>query len=106
MKPTRTVFAAAFAAATLAVLPACSTDGPHRSLTQTTQDASVSSRVKTALIESPDVKARDVNVDVVNGVVKLQGVVDNESQSRMAESIARNTSGVRAVQNDLRIASR
>jgi osmotically-inducible protein OsmY len=43
---------------------------------------------------------------VRNGVVQLKGVVDNESQMRAAESIARNMSGVRSVQNDLRVATR
>jgi osmotically-inducible protein OsmY len=106
MNLSRTLLAAALAAATLIALPACTTDGSNRSVVQTTDDAALSTRVKTALIQSPDVKARDVNVDVRNGVVQLKGVVDNESQMRAAESIARNMSGVRSVQNDLRVATR
>lgn len=39
------------------------------------------------------------------GVVQLKGVVDNDAQLRAAEAIARNISGVRSVQNDLRVAA-
>jgi hypothetical protein len=37
--------------------------------------------------------------------VQLKGVVDNDAQLRAAEAIARNISGVRSVQNDLRVAA-
>jgi osmotically-inducible protein OsmY len=103
MKATRTLLAAAFAAATLATLPACTTDGQQRSVGQTVDDTTLLTRVKTALIQAKDVKANDVNVDVRNGVVQLKGVVASSAERTAAESVARGVSGVKSVQNDLRV---
>jgi osmotically-inducible protein OsmY len=105
MRVSRTLLAAAFAAASIAVLPACTTDGQHRSVGQTTEDTTLLARVKTALIQSPEVKANDVNVDVRNGVVQLKGRVATSTERAAAERVARGVSGVRSVQNDLQIGS-
>jgi osmotically-inducible protein OsmY len=103
MKASRTLLAAAFAAASLVVLPACTTDGTQRSAGQTVDDTTLLARVKAELARSPDVKATDVNVDVRNGVVQLKGSVGSAAEARAAESLARQVSGVRSVQNDLRV---
>jgi hyperosmotically inducible protein len=105
MRVTRTLLAAAFAAATLAALPACTTDGSRRSVGQTVEDTTLLARVKTALGKSPEVKATDVNVDVRNGVVQLKGRVATAAERTAAERVARDVSGVRSVQNDLQVGS-
>lgn len=48
--------------------------------------------------------ATSVNVNTYRGTVQLSGFVDNEEAKRRAENAARDVEGVRAVQNDLRIA--
>jgi len=49
------------------------------------------------------IDARRVEVDVNKGEVTLRGRVDNRSAKRMAEETAESVSGVREVQNQIRV---
>jgi len=53
------------------------------------------------MIDDDFVKARNIDVDVLNGFVYLIGVVKSPSQKRMAADIARGVEGVRKVENQL-----
>lgn len=64
-------------------------------------DSILATKVKTKMISDEFVKARDIDVDVLNQVVFLVGVVESESQKRMAADIARGVEGVRGVENQL-----
>ena len=64
-------------------------------------DAAITTRVKAKLIEDHVVKAREINVDTNHGVVSLNGTVDTLDQRTRAEQIARMTSGITGVQDNL-----
>jgi osmotically-inducible protein OsmY len=81
----------------------CAPTETRRSSGETMDDAGITARVKTALLEDKDVSGLAVNVDTYRGVVLLQGFVDNETQRSKAGSIAQQVSGVQSVKNDLRI---
>ncbi len=66
-------------------------------------DSVIASTVKTRMISDDFVKARYIDVDVLNGVVYLIGVVESSSQKRMAGDIARGVDGVRQVHNQLSV---
>ncbi len=66
-------------------------------------DSVISTTVKSKMIGDAFVKARHIDVDVLNGVVFLIGVVESDSQKRMAGDIARGVDGVRRVENQLSI---
>ncbi|MBU1194690.1 MAG: BON domain-containing protein [Proteobacteria bacterium] len=66
-------------------------------------DTVISSTVKTKMISDEFVKARHIDVDVLNSVVYLIGVVESESQKRMAADIARSVDGVKNVENQLMV---
>jgi len=68
-------------------------------------DASITAKVKTALIENHATKAREIDVDTKNGVVQLNGFVDTAEAKSAAESAARNVSGVKSVDNNLQVRS-
>ncbi|RPJ80193.1 MAG: BON domain-containing protein, partial [Acidobacteria bacterium] len=51
------------------------------------------------------VSASDVNVDTTDGIVTLQGRVPSQESRRIAEQIARDTSGVKQVRNELAVSS-
>jgi osmotically-inducible protein OsmY len=51
----------------------------------------------------PDVKARNIDVDVNDGVAVLRGTVATDAERRQAATIARNTEGIREVTNELRV---
>ena len=74
-----------------------------KSVSATIDDAQVTTRVKTALLNAPDVDAKRIEVDTVNGVVTLSGGVRNEAERDQAVTVARRISGVRDVKSTLQI---
>ena len=66
-------------------------------------DAALTSAVKAKLLADPDVSGLRIDVDTTNGVVTLNGDVASQAQATEAETIARNTEGVRSVVSKLRI---
>ena len=85
------------------LLGACSTTSTTRTAGQTIDDATVTARVKAALIEDPTTKAYQIDVDTYRQTVKLSGFVDTEASRERAGDIARRTDGVRSVDNDLTV---
>ncbi|MCX7614088.1 MAG: BON domain-containing protein [Caldimicrobium sp.] len=69
-------------------------------------DALITTKVKTRLIEDPITKARKIDVDTVNGVVTLTGLVDSEEEIHRAVAIAQSVPGVKKVVNNLRVGKR
>lgn len=74
-----------------------------RTVGQTVDDASVTAKLKSALLQAPEVKGTDVNVDTVNGKVTLKGAVENQAQADRAVQIARAVEGVREVDSQLMV---
>jgi osmotically-inducible protein OsmY len=69
---------------------------------RTTQpDGWVTTKIQAKYFMDGDVRARDINVDTNNGVVTLRGTVRSEAERRQAVALARNTDGVRDVQDQL-----
>jgi osmotically-inducible protein OsmY len=64
-------------------------------------DAAITGSVKTALIAEPNLSALKIDVDTVNGVVTLNGTVDNADQKSRAMSIAQSVGGVVSVKDNL-----
>ncbi len=64
-------------------------------------DASITAKVKTALISAPDVKGLAIDVDTSQNVVSLNGNVATEALRKQAEDVARKVEGVKEVKNNL-----
>ncbi|HYR83191.1 MAG TPA: BON domain-containing protein [Terriglobia bacterium] len=73
---------------------------------ESSKDAALTAKVKTALSLSKRVPADQINVDSEDGVVTLRGEVPSEEIRRLAESVARDTPGVSDVQNHLYVVGR
>lgn len=69
-------------------------------------DVTITARVKTEMVRDATVKARDINVDTVNGVVYLTGFVDSTRERERAEALARSVPGVTGVHNQLQVGTR
>ena len=78
----------------------CSTSRP---MDTQTDDAMITSKVKSKLAADPQTSALEVDVDTLNGTVTLRGQVDSEAERRDAERLARDTDGVRSVRNQLEL---
>ena len=66
-------------------------------------DVMISSKVKTKLITNSEIKAGDIDVSSSQGVVTLIGRVSSNTIKSDAERIARGTSGVKDVNNELTV---
>jgi hyperosmotically inducible periplasmic protein len=86
---------------------ACKSSGGMRSSTQTASldDATIATRVKTALLNEPELKALEIQVQSENGVVTLVGAVPSEPQVSRAVAVARTVGGVRDVRSSLKVGS-
>lgn len=68
-------------------------------------DATITTRVKAKFAEDPTVSAMAIGVESLKGVVQLSGFAKSAEERNKAESLARATSGVVAVKNDIVIRS-
>jgi hyperosmotically inducible periplasmic protein len=64
-------------------------------------DVSITTAVKAKLVEDKTVDAGAIKVQTLNGTVQLSGFAKSNAEKAQAEYIARNTKGVRGVQNAL-----
>ena len=75
--------------------------GPSGS--ERTDDAAITSKVKSALAGDPRTKAHQINVETQKGVVQLTGFVNSNEAKARAGELARSVDGVVEVRNDLEI---
>ena len=67
------------------------------------KDSTITAKVKAALHDDKETKGRDIHVTTVAGVVSLHGRVSSNAVADRAEQVARETTGVKRVENKLRI---
>jgi len=77
--------------------------GAFHSVKESTQDATTTSRVRTALLLSKRVSPFDIKVETVQGEVTMTGQVPSDEVRTVAGAIAQDTSGVKEVHNNLGI---
>jgi len=69
-------------------------------------DAWIHSKIVAKMLTDFNTPERKINVDVNNAVVTLRGTVDTQDQKQEAERVARETDGVKQVNNMLRVKGR
>jgi len=74
-----------------------------REVGQALDDATITTKVKAALLQAPDAKSLDVRVETDKGVVQLSGFVASQAQIDKAVEVAKGVSGVREVQNKMSV---
>ncbi len=70
---------------------------------QKVDDLTTTASIKSKLLVNSNVSGTDVNVDTTAGRVTLKGKVDSSKEKALIEQIAQNTSGVRSVNNQIRV---
>lgn len=68
-------------------------------------DAAITTKVKSAIVSEPGLKAMQINVDTADGVVTLTGVVDAPQSIDRATQVAQAVEGVKFVNNRLNVKS-
>lgn len=82
----------------LPLLAACG-----KTVGETIDDATITTRVKTAYINDPVIGGLRIDVDTFKGVVTLSGRVKSKAEEAKAIEIARTIGGVRDVKSTLQI---
>lgn len=98
MQKRLTVFVLALMLIAPLVLAACG-----KSVGDTIDDATITTRVKTSLLNDPAVGGSRIDVDTFKGVVTLSGRVKTKEEETQAIALARKISGVTDVKSTLQI---
>ena len=75
--------------------------GCGKTVGETIDDATITTRIKTALLNDPDVGGLRIDVDTFKGVVTLSGRVKTRAEEAKAVAVARKIGGVTDVKSTL-----
>ncbi len=81
----------------------CASTATQESAGEFIDDSWITTRVKASLVQDPEVRATEVNVETFKGVVQLSGFVSSNAAMDQAVRIAQGTRGVTSVANDMRV---
>ena len=85
------------------VVAAPLTAGCGKTIGETLDDTTITTRVKTAVLNDPAVGGLRIDVDTFKGVVTLSGGVKSQAEREQALALARRTSGVTEVKDALQV---
>jgi osmotically-inducible protein OsmY len=91
------------AAVALTALAGCASTQSHESTGQYVDDATITTKVKAAIFNDPQLKSAEINVETCKGRVQLSGFVASRASSERAVAVAQGVGGVSSVANDMRI---
>lgn len=81
--------------------PGCAGTATRQSTGEYVDDATITTKVKTAFISDKIVKAGQIEIETFKGTVQLSGFVDTPEMKERAATIAANVRGVRKVVNNI-----
>lgn len=84
-------------------LSACGSNATTEATGEYVDDAVITTKVKTAVMNTPGLKSSEINVETFKGRVQLSGFVNSKADIDQAMSIARDVEGVKSVANDMRL---
>lgn len=87
----------------VALLAPLTLAGCGKTVGETIDDATITTRVKTSLLNDPDVGGLRIDVDTFKGVVTLSGRVKTKEEEAKAIALARKIGGVSDVKSTLLI---
>ena len=101
----RHILMAAVSAVALLGATGCAVVRDQQSVGTYIDDAALTTRVKAKFAEDKVVSAMAINVETLKGVVQLSGFAKSAEERSTAERLARSTSGVQDVRNDIIVRS-
>ena len=82
-------------------LASCAGGAKQESTGEYIDDAVITAKVKSTLIDDREVRARDIKVETFKGVVHLSGTAGSTHESTKAARLTRGVPGVKSVRNDI-----
>ena len=89
------------AALAVVLLGGCAGSPTQESTGEYLDDTTLTSKVKTTLLQDPQVSGLAINVETFKGEVQLSGFANSEAERERAETLASSVDGVAAVKNDI-----
>ena len=102
---TRHALIAIVSALALLTTTGCAVLRDQQSVGSYVDDATLTTRVKAKFAENTPVSMMSITVETMKGTVQLSGFAKTQAERLMAERLARDTSGVVAVRNDIIVRS-
>jgi osmotically-inducible protein OsmY len=99
---TRSLVAAALLGMAITTV-GCAGSPTTKSTGDVIDDTTIATKVKAKLIDDPVVKASNIQVETFKGTVQLSGFAATQAEADRAVQLARETTGVKSVKNDIRI---
>jgi osmotically-inducible protein OsmY len=96
-------FTAVLLAAAMLAAAGCAGSRTQESTGEYVDDSWITTKVKATLVDSPSVKATEVNVETFKGAVQLSGFVSTQVAMNEAVRLTQGIKGVKSVKNDMRI---
>lgn len=81
----------------------CASTRTQSSAGEVIDDTIITTKVKAAIFNDPDLKSMEINVETFKGEVQLSGFVSSQAEINKAGTVARAVGGVTAVRNDITI---
>jgi len=96
-------FSAIFLALTLITATGCASSPKQEGTGEYFDDSVITSKVKAALLNTPNLNSNEISVETFKGVVQLSGFVSTRAEVNKAVEVARGINGVKSVKNDMRL---
>jgi hyperosmotically inducible protein len=93
--------AAAVLAVSVLLTAGCAVSRGQQTAGAYIDDATITTQVKSRMLDNPNVAGTSISVETLNGTVILSGFAKNANERATAERIARDVNGVRSVRNDI-----
>jgi hyperosmotically inducible protein len=100
MKFTRTLLLAAMTGLVM-VTAGCAVTRGQSTVGAYVDDAAITTKVKAKLLEDKTTGGMSIGVETLNGTVQLSGFAKSSEERTRAEALARDTSGVSQVRNNI-----
>jgi len=97
----RTTLTAAAMAVAVLISAGCAVSRGQETAGAYIDDATITSQVKSRMLDNPNVAGTSISVETLNGTVMLSGFAKNTTEKDTAERIARDVNGVKSVKNQI-----
>ena len=87
----------------LAATVGCASTPVSESTGEYVEDTVLTTNVKAAMVNQPELNASEINVETYKGKVQLSGFVSSQADIDKAVAAARSINGVKSVTNDMRL---
>ena len=103
MKQISRALTAFFVAIALVSLAGCAAPEKRQTVGEYVDDATITTRVKAAILNDSDLRVTEISVETFDGVVQLSGFVSSQAEINRAVEVTRTVKGVQSVRNDMQV---